>query len=100
MQLTGLPHSSRVRPSKKEKGRAKNKDHISRPARRGSSAFVQKLSCCVPKLTLTALQEAKLLQKIVMPPITAGDVHNTALLECIGAGKEHPDHVKRRARVA
>lgn len=98
-QLIGLLHSNRVRTSKKEKGRTKNKDHISRPARHGSSAFVQKLSCCVPKLTLTALHEAKLLQKIVMHPITAGDVDNTALLERTGASKEHPDQVKHRARV-
>lgn len=48
---------------------------------------------------MTALHEAKLLQKIVMHPITAGDVDNTALLERTGASKEHPDHVKHRARV-
>lgn len=53
----------------REKGRTKDKDCISWPDRHGSSAFVQKLLCSAPKLTLTALQEAKLLQKIVMPPL-------------------------------
>lgn len=78
-QLIELPHSNRARPSKKENGSTKDKDQISRLARHGSSAFVQKFSYCVPKLTLTALQKAKLLQKIVMPP-PLQEVTSTTLL--------------------
>lgn len=49
-----------------------DKGRISQPARHRSRAFVQKLSRCVPKLTLTTLREVKMLRKTLTPPLQQG----------------------------